>query len=150
MGRETHRAGAGGPKGQGAKVQGSGPRGQWCPLGTSCHFLAAPELGGDPGSGHGTRFSWRDLAPLSRAPRSASLRALLPPSAEQTLANWGRRERLPARRHSPSSSVGIQSILGNLLPHKIPTRKQRSSAILSRALKQSLCGTWLLFGFAIH
>lgn len=65
MGRETHRAGAGGPKGQGAKVQGSGPRGQWCPLGMSCHFLAAPELGGDPGSGHGTRFSLGETSLLS-------------------------------------------------------------------------------------
>lgn len=158
---ETHRSVAGDPKGQGAKIQTVRTQGSVVSLGD---VMPLPGRSWTqqaiPGSGHGrSTFSYakpiRSLSPKL----SATVFLLSYPCFRNR--QWSRvsnrpwevgvcQERLPARRHSPRSSVGIQSILGNLLPHKNPARQQRSSAVLSRAMKQFLCWTWLLFGFAIH
>ena len=139
------------PRANGLGFKGQAPGVSGVPWGCHATSWPLPSSAGDPGSGHGTPFSLGETSLLSPKRPAALLSG--PYFRRRQNRPWEigvRRERLPARRHSPRSSVGIQSILGNLLPRKIPTRKQRSSATLSRALKQSLCGTWLLFGFAIH
>lgn len=132
------------PRAKELRFKRSGHRGQLCPLRMLCHFLAAPELSrqfpevemGDPLFPTQNRFA-RSLLSLFSYPYFRNRQWSCVPNRPWEVGVC--QERLPARRHSPRSSVVIHSILGNLLPHQNPTRKQKSSAILSRAMKQSLC-----------